>query len=230
MNLKALYNLGYGMYIIGSRKGDRLNGQVANTVFQITSEPPTIAVSINKKNLTHEYIMSSKVFTASVLCQETPLAFIGRFGFKSGREINKLEGINYIIGETKAPIVIDSAVSYLEAKIIKEVDMGTHTIFIGEVVNAEVLNQKPCLTYEYYHQVKGGTTPRAAPGHVEVKAEAVMAKYRCTVCGYIYDPVKGDDESGIKPGTAFEDLPADWVCPICGASKEQFEKLGIQSS
>ena len=95
MNVKALHKLSYGLYVIGSRKGDRLNGQIANTVFQITSEPPTVAVSINKNNLTHQFIKESKVFTASVLCQSTPLSFIGHFGFKSGRDMDKLEGINY---------------------------------------------------------------------------------------------------------------------------------------
>ncbi len=227
MNLEALRNISYGVYVIGSRKGDKLNAQIANTVFQITSEPPTIAVSINKKNLTHEFIAESKVFTASALCEETPISFIGRFGFKSGRDTNKLEGINYKIGETTAPIVLDYAVSYIEAEVIKEVDMGTHTIFIGEVVNAEVVSQKACMTYAYYHQIKGGTTPKAAPSYIEKKSEVVnkMAKYSCTVCGWIYDPEKGDPDGGIKPGVPFEDLPNDYVCPVCGASKDQFEKI-----
>lgn len=227
MNLEALRNISYGIYVIGSRKGDKLNAQIANTVFQITSEPPTIAVSINKKNLTHEFIIESKVFTASALCEETPLSFIGRFGFKSGRDMDKLEGVNYKIGETKAPIVLDYAVSYIEAAVIKEVDMGTHTIFIGEVVNAEVVNRKACMTYAHYHQIKGGTTPKTAPSYIEEKGEVVtkMAKYRCTVCGWIYDPEKGDPDGGIKPGVPFEDLPNDYVCPICGASKDQFEKI-----
>ncbi len=111
MNLKALHTINYGLYVIGSRKGDKLNGQIANTVFQITSEPPAIAVSISKNNLTHEFIKESKVFSVSVLCQETPISFIGHFGFKSGRDINKLEGISYKIGHTKAPVVIENAVA-----------------------------------------------------------------------------------------------------------------------
>ena len=101
MNVKALYKLVYGLYVVSSRKEDRLNGQIANTVFQISSEPPTIAVSINKNNLTHEFIEQSKVLAVSVLSQDTPLSFIGHFGFKSGRDIDKLEGINYKIGGTQ---------------------------------------------------------------------------------------------------------------------------------
>ena len=232
MNLSALYKLGYGMYIVGSHKGDKLNGQTANTVFQVTSEPPTVAVSINKSNLTHEYIEASKVFSASILHEETPLPYIGGFGFKSGRDTDKLEGIDYKIGETGAPIVLDNAVSYLEARVTKEMDVGTHTIFVGEVVNADVVDEhKACMTYDYYHQIKGGKTPKAAATFIEEKkatetkkeVASKMAKYKCTVCGYIYDPEQGAPDGGIEPGTAFEDIPDDWVCPVCGASKDQFE-------
>ncbi len=227
MNLGALYKLSYGIYIIGSRKGERLNGQIANTVFQVTSEPPTIAVCINKNNLTHEFISESKVFTASILRQETPLSFIGRFGFKSGREIDKYEGVNYKIGENQAPVVIENALAYLEARVIQQVDVGTHTIFVGELAAADVIREGEPMTYAYYHQVKRGTTPKTAPSYVEEKKLATVkaAKYQCKVCGYIYDPELGDPDGGIKPGTSFEELPASWVCPVCGATKSEFEKV-----
>ena len=226
MNPKALYKLGYGLYVVCSRKGNKLNGQIANTVFQITSEPPTLAVSINKSNLTHEFIKDSRVFVASVLSQDTPLSFIGNFGFKSGRDIDKLEGINYETGETQAPVVIDNALAYLEARVIQEVDVGTHTIFIGELVGADVLTEGEPMTYAYYHQVKRGTTPKTAPSYIEERKEAKpnMAKYKCTVCGWVYDPELGDPDGGIKPGTPFEEIPDDWVCPVCGAAKSDFEK------
>ncbi len=225
MNVKALYKLGYGLYVVSSRKGDRLNGQIANTVFQITSEPPTIAVSINKNNLTHEFIKESKVLAVSVLSQDTPLSFIGHFGFKSGRDIDKLEGINYKMGETQAPVVTDNTLAYLETRVIQEVDVGTHTIFIGELVGADVIKEGEPMTYAYYHQVKRGTTPKTAPSYVEEKKEvAKMPKYKCTVCGYIYDPELGDPDGGIKPGTPFEEIPDDWICPVCGAAKSEFER------
>ena len=228
MNLEALHRLGYGMYIVSSRKGDRLNGQIANTVFQITSEPPTIAVSINKQNLTHEFIKESKVMVVSILSRDTPLPFIGRFGFKSGREIDKFEGVNYEIGKRQAPVVTDNTLAYLEAKVIQEVDVGTHTIFIGELVGGEIVKEGEPMTYAYYHQVKRGTTPKTAPSYIGEEKARVMkaAKYKCTVCGYIYDPELGDPDGGIKPQTPFEELPDDWVCPICGASKSEFEKRG----
>jgi flavin reductase (DIM6/NTAB) family NADH-FMN oxidoreductase RutF/rubredoxin len=226
MNLKALYQISYGMYVIGSLKGNRLNGQIANTVIQVCSEPPIISVCINKGNLTHEFIEDSRVFTASVLSRDTPLSFIGHFGFKSGRDGDKLENINYKIGETKAPIILDNALAYLEAKVINEIDVVTHTMFIGELVGAQVLKEGEPMTYAYYHQVKRGTTAKAAPTYVEEKKrEGVkIAKYRCTICNYLYDPELGDPDGGIAPGTPFEELPDSWVCPICGATKDQFEK------
>jgi len=227
MNHKALHSLSYGLYVISSRKGDRFNGQIANTVFQVMSEPPTIAVCINKQNLTHEFITGSKVFVVSILSQDTPLSFIGHFGFKSGREIDKLKDVNYKLGETKAPIILDHTIAYLEARVTNQVEVETHTIFIGELVGADVLKADEPMTYAYYQQVKRGTTPRTAPSYIEERKETVskMAKYECTVCGYVYDPQLGDPDGGIKPGTPFEKLPDDWVCPVCGASKDQFKKM-----
>jgi len=227
MNLKALYLISYGLYVVSSRKGDRLNGQTANTVIQVSSQPLTISVCINKGNLTHEFIKDSGVFTVSVLSQDTPLSFIGRFGFKSGREVDKLKDVNYKLGETKAPIVLDHTLAYLEAKVVNQVDVGTHTIFIGELAGADVMKEGEPMTYAYYHQVKRGTTPKTAPSYIEERKEVTskVAKYKCTVCGYIYDPEKGDSDGGIAPGTPFEQIPDDWVCPVCGASKDQFEKI-----
>lgn len=227
MNLKALYKLGYGLYVVCSKNGDKLNGQIANTVFQVCAEPPIIAVALNKQNLTNDFVSASKVFTVSILSQDTPLNFIGGFGFKSGREVDKLKGINYKLGETGAPVVFDNTLAYLEAKVINQIDVGTHTIFVGEVVAADEVKEGEPMTYAYYHQVKRGSTPKTAPIYIEEKKETApkMAKYKCTVCGYIYDPELGDPDGGIKPGTPFEKLPDDWVCPVCGASKDQFEKV-----
>ncbi len=166
MDLKALQKIGYGVYVICSRDGDKINGQIANTVFQVCSEPPTVAIAINRINLTHDFIKASRVFTASVLGQATPLAFIGDFGFKSGRDVDKLKGVNYKTGQTGAPVILDNATAYLEAEVIQNVDVGTHTIFIGRIVAAAVLTDDPCLTYEYYQQVKRGTTPMTAPSYI----------------------------------------------------------------
>jgi len=228
MDLNALRNIGYGMYLIGAYQGGRRNAQVANTVFQISSEPPTIAVSINKNNLTHEFIKSSRVFSASVLTESAPLPFIGTFGFKSGREIDKLKGINYKVGRTGVPIILENANAWYEAEVINDVDAGTHTVFIGLVVAAEILSRDPGMTYDYYHKIKRGATPKSAPSYIQKEKEAIvnMDKYECTVCGYIYDPALGDPDASILPGTPFDKLPDTWVCPVCGASKSEFKKLG----
>ena len=139
MDLKALQKLGYGLYVVCSRKGDRLNGQIANTVFQVCSEPPTIAVALNRNNLTHEFIGESKVFTGSILSQETPLSFIGHFGFKSGRDVDKLKEVDYRLGVTQAPIVLGHTLATLEARVVHQFDVGTHTVFVGEIVGADVV-------------------------------------------------------------------------------------------
>jgi flavin reductase (DIM6/NTAB) family NADH-FMN oxidoreductase RutF/rubredoxin len=227
MNLNALRKITYGLYIIGSYSGARRNGQVANTVMQVTSDPPAIAVAINKNNLTHEFIKATHVFSASVLCQATPLPFIGNFGFKSGRDIDKLKDVEVKQGLTGAPIIMDYATAYFEAEVMQELDVGTHTIFIGRVLAAEVLTEEDCLTYDYYQQVKRGTTPKSAPSYIakEKEPKEKMDKYECTVCGYIYDPEKGDPDGGIAPGTPFEKIPDSWVCPVCGAAKTEFRKM-----
>ncbi len=228
MNPKALHKISYGMYVVSSKMNAKFNGQIANTVFQATAEPPRIVVCINKQNLTHEFIQTSKVFTASVLSEETPMTFIGRFGFKSGRDVDKFEGVNYKIGQTGAPIVLDYALAYVEAEVIGSMDGGTHALFLGNVVNAEILDSDAApMTYAYYHEVKRGKAPKTAPTYIKEEIKETVekaAKYTCTVCGYVYDPEAGDPDSGIKPGTPFEDLPDDWVCPVCGAGKDEFEK------
>jgi flavin reductase (DIM6/NTAB) family NADH-FMN oxidoreductase RutF/rubredoxin len=228
MDLKALQRIGYGIYIVCSNDGDKINGQIANTVFQVCSEPPRVAVAINHGNLTHDFIKKSGVFSAMVISQETPLSFIGQFGFKSGRDTNKFQGVNYRIGETGAPIVLDNTLAYMEAKVVSSMDVGTHTLFVGQVVAAEVLNEGEPMSYAYYHLVKRGSTPKTAPHYIDVKKEEpkpAMDKYECNVCGYIYDPAVGDPDGKIPPGTPWEKLPADWVCPSCGASKEEFKKV-----
>ncbi len=225
MNHRTLYKISYGLYVVSSKKENKINGQIANTVFQITSEPPTIAVSINKQNLTHEFIKESKVFTVSVLAKETSMKFIGHFGFKSGREIDKFSEVNYKLGVTGAPIVLEYSIAYLEVEVVSVIDVGTHTIFIGTIVDADILNEGEPMTYAYYHTIKKGKSPKTAPTYIEEKnqkEENKMKKYRCTVCGYVYDPEVGDPDSGVNPGTSFEQLPDDWVCPVCGVEKTEF--------
>ncbi len=167
MNKGVLHSLSYGMYVVSSLKGEKMNGQIANTVFQITSHPIRIAISINKENLTHEYIEDSKIFSVSILSTEAPFKFIGLFGFRSGRDVNKFESVNYVRGETGVPIVTDYSLGYIEAKVVDSLDAGTHTLFLGEVVNAEKLGEGEPMTYDYYHNVVKGKTPKKAATYIE---------------------------------------------------------------
>ena len=234
MDKVVLQRCSYGVYIICSIKDGKMNGQIANTVFQITSDPPTVSISVNKQNLTHDYIMASKVFTVSILSEETPMPFVGTFGYKSGRDIDKFANVKYKLGVTGAPVVLENACGYFECEVINSMDVGTHTIFVGRVVSGETIDKSTPMTYEYYHKVKGGKSPKTAPTYVAEETqtqqaapgkEAAKARYKCNICGYVYDPAEGDSTSGIAPGTAFEDLPDTWVCPVCGAPKSEFTKV-----
>ncbi len=231
MNITAFFKLSYGLYIVSTKKGEKLNGQIANTVFQVTAEPPLFAVSLNKENLTTELIRESNVFTVTVLSKDAPMQFIGKFGFKSGRDIDKFEDTKFKMGKViDAPIVLDYGISYFEVKVTKVVDTGsTHIIFIGEVVDADIIQEGEPMTYAYYHEIKRGKSPKTAPTYIKEKKEkedSNMKKYVCTVCGYVYDPEAGDPDNGIAPGTPFEELPEDWVCPVCGVGKDSFEEEG----
>ena len=225
MDARAFRLVSYGLYIVTSKKGRELNGQIANTVFQVCAEPPVIAVCINKKNYTHKFIEESGVFAISILSKEAPMKLIGQFGFKSGRDIDKFENVNYKVGKTGAPLVTDFTVGFIEAEVMKSMEVGTHTLFVGKVVEASVLGREEPLTYAYYHEIKGGRSPETAPTYIKSEEVNKVDKYVCQICGYVYDPEKGDPDGGIAPGTAFEDIPDDWVCPVCGASKDQFKKM-----
>ena len=223
MDKKALYKISYGMYIVSSKKEGTFNGQIANTVFQVTAEPPQISVCINKENLTYQFIRESRVFTVSILERDVPMEFIGRFGFKSGKEVEKFKGIDYKLGITGAPVVIQNCLGYLECEGSNSMDVGTHTVFIGKVLEDQAMRESEPMTYAYYHQVKNGRSPKNAPTYIkeekiESKEVNKMAKYKCTVCGYIYDPAENNN-------AAFADLPDDWACPVCGVGKDKFEKI-----
>jgi ferric-chelate reductase [NAD(P)H] len=163
INRRAFRDLSYGLYIVTSRDQEKLNGQIINTAIQVTSDPPRLAVIINKKNLTHEFITKSRIFAVSVLEEATPLTFIGPFGFRSGRDIDKFAQVGFKEGVTGCPLVTDHALSIVEAKVFDHIDLGTHTIFVGDVVNSEVIKDGRPLTYQYYHENLKGKSPPNAP-------------------------------------------------------------------
>lgn len=232
MNYEAFFKLSYGLYIVSSRNEEKLNGFISNTVFQVTAEPAQLAMCCSKNNFTVELIKESKAFSVSVLRQEASTKTIGLFGYKSGKDINKFENTNYKTGKTGSPIVLDDTIAWFECKVTQEIDLGSHVMFISEIIDNELISDETALTYTFYRDVKKGIAPKNAPTFIDksklntnIKTEQKMEKYECQVCGHIYDPKEGDESNGIKQNTAFEDLPADWVCPACGASKDEFEKM-----
>ena len=163
---QALLALSYGMYIVTSQFEGKLNGQISNTVFQVTAEPPRLAVSINKDELTHEYISKSGVFGVCVLDESTPLTRIGLFGFKSGKEIDKFAQVPFEKGATGCPLPTENILAAIEVRVINQLDVGSHTLFIGDVVNAKVIKSGSPMTYAFYREEKKGKSPKHAPTYM----------------------------------------------------------------
>ncbi len=219
MNIEALYNISYGLYIVSSGNKETGNGYIANTVFQITSEPAKFAVSCNKNNFTSEFIKKHKAFSVSILNRNAKSETIGNFGFKTGKKFNKLKGFDIKYGKTNVPVILNDSIAYMEFKLTDEIDMGAHILFIGELADAQMIAEGEPLSYDYYRKAKKGVTPKNAPSYIKKektkKSEGKI--YKCNVCGHIYD--------NNKEKTKFEDLPEDWTCPTCGVSKSEFSEI-----
>ena len=236
MNLEVFYTLSYGLYLVTARNGEKKNGYVANTVFQVTAGPSQVAVSCNKENYTAQLIGESGFFGVSVLAQDASKDIVGRFGYKSGKEIDKFEQTTFFETPEGIPVVTEDCVAWFSCKVVKTVDVGTHLLFVGEVLAGDyVTKEKTPLTYDYYRKARHGRSPKNAPTYIKPEEQqeqkpkppettpSAGQKWICQVCDHIYDPAEGDPDSGIPPGTAFEELPDDWACPVCGAAKEDFE-------
>jgi flavorubredoxin/rubredoxin/flavin reductase (DIM6/NTAB) family NADH-FMN oxidoreductase RutF len=227
----ALFKMQYGLYAISAAWQDKANAMIANVAFQTSDKPISLSVCISKGNFTHKLIEKSGVYAVSILDQDTPMSYISQLGFKSGKDGHKLDGISTKDGVTGCPLLYDHAVAVLEIKVKTQVDLGTHTLFAGEVINSQKVNDNPVLTYEYYHEVKKGSSPKNAPtfrGNLLKDADNKAVQsiiHICDVCGYEYDQAKGDPENGIEPGTPFDELPADYKCPLCAAGKKVFRKV-----
>jgi flavin reductase (DIM6/NTAB) family NADH-FMN oxidoreductase RutF/rubredoxin len=253
INFKAFFDMTYGLYVVSSsNKSGQKSGFIANSVFQVTAEPPQVAVACNKDNFTAKIINESKKLSISVLEKDTDVSIIGNFGFKSGKDNDKFEKMSFKNGELDIPVVTQNTISYFEAKVVNTFDVGTHYIFITEIVTAETIaeNKEP-LTYAHYKSSKNGKAPKNAPTYIKQEDTSLsttkeekdthhvtsiadvevpyllqgIPKYECLVCGWIYDPALGDPDGGIAPGTKFEDIPEDWECPVCGAKKSDFEEI-----
>jgi flavin reductase (DIM6/NTAB) family NADH-FMN oxidoreductase RutF len=231
MNVEAFFKVTYGLFVVSTKSDKKLYGYVSNTVFQVSAEPARFAITCSKNNYTSGMILQSGVFAFSVLQKETRPDIIGTFGYRTGKDIDKFANVNFMTGKTGSPILMDDSVAWFECEVEQTIDAGSHFLFIGKVIDAEVIDtMAEPLTYTYYREVKKGKAPKNAPTYIDPEKlkqqaqEVVWEKYYCTACGYVYDPAVGDPEHGVPAGTRFEDIPDDWVCPVCGTEKIDFAK------
>lgn len=207
MDMKSFFKLSYGLYIVTTKSHERESGCVINTMTQVTAEPSKVCVTIHKNNYTTELLKESQVFNVSVLLDNVPMDVIRQFGFQSGRDVNKFEEGQYEIDVHGVKYLKEYSAATFACKVLNTVDVGTHIMFIAEVVDAQVLSNEAVLTYAAYHEKKNGTTPKEAPSYVEEKGKT---GWICDVCGYIYE---GDV------------LPQDYICPICKMDVTHFQKI-----
>ena len=211
MDKKVLRNLSYGVYVVTSKDKDRNIGCVANSIMQVTSNPSVIAVSINHDNYTNKVIKENKNFGVSILKETSDPKIIGTFGFKSSKDTDKFGDINF--KEISDIPVLENTCGYMVCKVIDTMETSTHTIFLGEVIEADDYSTENAMTYKYYHENLKGSSPKNAPTYEEtstsqVDKESKKRKWRCSICGYIHEA---------------DELPDDFKCPICGVGKEYFE-------
>ena len=207
MNRKAFNRINYGMFILSAMGETQPQGCVVNSLHQVTSSRPyKFSLTVNKSNETYKAIQASGCFAATVLSRDTPKDFVNLFGYKSGRVVNKFDGLDVKTDGSGSPYVEDHALARFSCKVVDQLDLGTFVLFIAETTEAEVLGEGPALTVDDYKN-GGGATPPAATV-VRVMEENVG--WRCTICGYVAEK---------------ETLPDGYQCPICRANKDKFVKL-----
>lgn len=199
MDQKAMFQLTYGLFVLSAKEGGKQNGCIINTAMQVTSDPLRISITVNKGNLTCEMIERTGEFNVSVLTEKTAFEVFRHFGFQSGRTADKFAGWGFKeTADNGIFYLTDCTNAYISGKVVQKVDLGTHMMFIADVTAAEVLSKDPSVTYTYYQQ------------NIKPKPEQKKKSgYTCTICGYVYE---GDE------------LPADFICPICKHGAEVFVK------
>jgi rubrerythrin len=202
MDNKALFSLSYGVFILGTKSGDKINACVTNTCMQVANEPTRIAISSISTNLTCSMIKESGVFALSILDKTTAFETIKRFGYQSGRNVNKFDGFSYSLDAAGCPYPNSQICALISAKVISSQDLGTHTLFIAEVTDAKIMSKEEPITYAYYQNV---IKPKPS-----VQTTKKIVGWRCRICGYEYKRAE---------------LPADFTCPLCGHPAEDFEPI-----
>ncbi len=203
-NENAMYALSYGLFILTARQGEKDNGCIVNTVGQVTITPNRMTVAVDKSNLTHDMILETGEFTVSILSEEAGFDLFRRFGFQSGRKGDKFAGFSGAQrGENGILYVTEGCNAWISGRVVSSMDLGTHTLFLADVTDGDMLSKVPSVTYAYYH------------AHIKPKPQAPAEKSRkkrwvCKVCGYIYEG---------------EVLPEDFICPVCKHPASDFEEL-----
>ena len=214
MDNAAFFKIGYGLYVVTTREGNRDNGMICNTVVQVSTSPLRLAVSISKHNHTHDTVNTTGVMNVNVLAESAPFDLFKRFGFQSGKTVDKFKDFAFTRGANGLAVLERDVNAVFELSVTHYVDLGSHGLFVCDVTDARELSSAETMTYSYYHaHVKPQPAAQAAPAKGEAK------KWVCKICGYVYDP----EENG---GVAFEDLPEDWLCPWCKHPKQDFEPVG----
>ena len=208
MDKKAMYRLSYGLFVLTAREAEKDNGCIINTAIQAASEPNQLSICVNKANHTHDMILRTGKFTVSILSQKAEFELFRHFGFQSGRDVNKFEAFDKCERGTNGLYYITEGTNaYISVTVKKTEDLGSHTMFIGEITDMEVLSDIPSVTYEYYQShIKPAPQPTA-------KAEEGKTVWRCRICGYEYEG---------------EELPEDFICPICKHPASDFERVVVK--
>lgn len=199
MDSRVLFNIGYGLYVV-TTKDNNDNGCIINTVMQVTSDPCQIAIAVNKRNLTQQMISRTRKFNLSVLSEQASFDIFKHFGYQSGRDVDKFANFSDVKRSPNGLYYITQGTnSYMSAYVQQEIDLGTHSLFIGQLVAAEMLNEVPTMSYDFYQK------------NIKPKPQNENKKgWRCKICGYIYEG---------------ENLPQDYICPVCKHGATDFEKI-----
>lgn len=200
MDNSVMYKLSYGLFVLTAKDGEKDNGCIINTAIQVTSSPNRIVIAVNKNNYTHDMVAKTGEFNLSVLAENSKFDIYQHFGFQSGRDTDKTKGIVYKRSANNLIYATAGVNAYLSCKVVSQTDLGTHTLFLADVTDGEILEPTESVTYSYYQK-----NIKPVP-----KAEEKKTGYICEVCGYIYE---GDE------------LPEDYICPICKHPASDFRKL-----
>lgn len=205
MNIKAMQKLSYGLFVLSANADGKDNGCIINTVSQVTSQPERITFAVSKSNHTHDMLLQNGIFSVSVISESADFSLFKRFGFVSGRDTDKFSGFSEVIRTSNGTLAVTQGTcAFISGKVFQSIDLGTHTLFIADVTDADILSDIPAVTYAYYHK---NIKPAPEKARTAPQGQTI---WRCTICGY--------EHTG-------EELPEDFICPLCGHPASDFEKI-----